>query len=175
MKEKRMSGTRRKTATLALLGLVFQGLLPAMAANPATLEGTVQIPCDPSMVGDVASVYMRALSGGAITTIPVDPETGAFRSPELTEGEYEVFAMGLDGLPLTPEPKKLVLVAGANQIVVSIRPPGCDEQAADPGKKAGKNRKGLEDWKMTLIYAGAITAIVLAVDTDAEEEPASPF
>lgn len=175
-----MSGTRRTTATLALLGLLIQGLLPAMAAEPATLEGTVQIPCDPSKVADIASVYLRARSGGAITTLPVDPETGAFRGTELTEGEYEVFTLGIDGLPMTPEPKPLALVAGPNQIVVSIEPPGCGEQAADPdgdpAKKAGKNKKGLEDWKITAIYAGVIGAIVLAVDTDTDEEPpASPF
>lgn len=174
-----MHRTSRSTAMLALIALVVPGLLPALATTTATIEGTVQIPCDPSMVGEVVSVQVRPVGGGSVTTIPVDPSSGTFRSPELTEGEYELLALGADGEPLTPEPKKLLLGAGVNQILVSLRPPGCVEQGADPAggrkKKFYKNKKGPKDWKLTLLYVGAITAIVLAVDNEAsDEESASP-
>ena len=174
-----MHRTPRSTAVAASIALLIHVALPALAATGATIEGTVQIPCDPSMVGEVVLVQVRAVSGGSLTTIPVDAETGTFRSPELTEGEYELLALGADGKPLTPEPKKLLLGAGVNEILVSLRPPGCGEQVTDSAggreKKFYKNKKGLKDWQLTLIYVGVVTGIVLAVDNEADdEESASP-
>lgn len=173
-----MHGTRRAAAALAVLAMVFQGLLPALAAESATVKGTVQIPCDPSMVAEVISIYVKPESGGSVTMIPVDPSTGEFLGTELVEGTYELLPLGADGQPLVPEPKQLVLAAGDNEIVVSIEPPGCGEQAADPAgeqdTKLPKTKKGLKDWQLSLIYVGVVIAIVLAVDTNADDEPVSP-
>lgn len=173
-----MHGTRRAAATLAVLAMVVQGLLPALAAEAATIKGTVQIPCDPSMVAEVVSVYVMPEAGGSVTMIPVDPSTGEFVSTDLVEGTYELLPLGADGQPLVPEAKELVLVAGANEIIVSIEPPGCGEQVADPAGEQGtqppKTKKGLKDWQLSLIYVGVVIAIVLAVDTDSDDDPVSP-
>jgi hypothetical protein len=154
----------RTTAVVTMIAVVFQCFLPALAATGPTLEGIVQIPCDPSRVSEVASVRMQPVSGETAATVAVDPSTGAFLSPELTEGEYELTAIGADGNPLAFEPTKVLLASGANKVVLSLEPPGCGE---NPDAK-----NGLKDWHLTLIYVGVVAAIILALDDD--ESPGSP-
>jgi hypothetical protein len=196
-----MSWIPRTFSVFVIIAVVVHCSLPAVAANGATIQGTVKTPCDPSRASDVVSVQIRRVPGGSAATAVVDSSTGAFRLSGLTEGEYELIAIGTDGEPLSPEPKKLVLVSGLNTIVLSMQPPGCGDQDADgdgvpdaldscpdtpPGEAVGTDgcpvqggkrpggKRGLKDWQVTLVYLGAIGAIVLALDAIDEEE-ASPF
>ena len=190
----------RMTAVVTMSVVVFHCSLPTLAATGATIEGTVKIPCDPSRVSEVASVQMRPLSGGSAATVAVDASTGTFLGSGLTEGEYELIAIGADGKPMSPEPKRLLLHNGSNMVVLSMQPPGCGEQDSDrdgvsdamdscpdspPGTAVGtdgcplqgKNKHGekrvLKDWHLTLIYFGVVGAVILAVNDD--DDPASPF
>jgi hypothetical protein len=166
----------RATAVATMIAMTFHGSLPALAST-ATLQGTVETPCDPSRVGDVVAVQMRPVSGGSVATAVVDPSTGKFVIADLTAGEYELLAIGADGQPLSPETKRLTLVDGPNPVVLSLQPPGCGEQVSDGdgGKKAGGGA-ALETWQLTLIYVGVVGAVILALDAlDDDEDPASPF
>lgn len=163
----------RTIAVVTVIALVFHGSLPTLAANGATIEGTVKILCDPARLSEVASVQIRPVSGGPATTIAVDSSTGAFLSPGLTEGEYELIVIGTDGNPMSPEPERFLLRGGVNTVVLSVQPPGCGEQDADPlqGEKKPGKKRSLKDWHLTLIYAGVVAAVVLAVSDD--EDPAT--
>jgi hypothetical protein len=189
----------RTTAVVTLIALVFHCSLSTLAATGATIEGTVQTPCDPSKVSEVGSVRIQPVSGGAATTVAVDPSTGKFLVSELTEGQYELIAIGADGEPLSPEPQKLLLREGSNKIILSMRPPGCVEQDSDgdgisdefdacpdspPGTEVGADgcplkgttepvkKKVLEDWKITLIYFGVVGVVAFALGDG--EDGASP-
>ncbi len=160
----------RTTAAVTMIALVLHGSLPALAATGATIEGTVQVPSDPSRVSEVASVRIRPVSGGAAATVTVDPSTGAFRGPGLTEGEYELVAIGTDGEPLSPEPKRLLLRNGLNRVALSMQPPG----SSDPqGAKKPRKKARLKNWHLTLIYVGVVAVIILALEDD-DEDRASP-
>lgn len=161
--------TSRTTAVATTIAVMVHCLLPAWAATEATIEGTLKMPCDPSRVSEVASVQVRPVSEGSPATVPVDPTTGEFRIPGLTEGEYDLVVIGSDGMPLSPEPERLVLRAGVNKVVFSLEPPGCGE--TEPTRE--KKKDGLEDWHLTLIYFGVVGAAVIALDND--EKRASPF
>lgn len=165
-----MIRSSRTISVLAAIALMLQLSLPAWAAPGATLEGTVKIPCDPSRLGDVASVMIRPVSGGAASTVVVDPATGGFSGSELSEGAYELVVVGVDGVPLSPEPTALSIVDGPNEVVLTLQPPGCGE----PGSESARG-KGLEDWQFTLIYVGAVGAIAALLNFDEDEAPASPF
>ena len=158
----------RMSAVVTMIAVVFHCSLPTLAAPEATIEGTVEVPCDPSRIGEVASVQIRPVSGGSTTTVAVDSSTGAFVSPGLAEGEYELIAIGADGKRLSPEPKRLSVHDGLNSVVLSMQPSGCGEQEKTPGAKGG-----LKQWQVTLIYLGVIGAVVFALNDD--EDPASPF
>lgn len=170
----------RTTALATTIAVLFQLAVPALAAN-ATLEGTVELPCDPARVGEVAVIQLRPASGGPGRTADVDSSTGKFVIPDLTEGEYTLFAIGVDGQSMSPEPKKLTLAAGSNQIVLSFEPPGCGERAEAQdieGKKKARGKSGLKDWHLTVMYFGVVTAIALVVyndDDDDDEDSASPM
>jgi hypothetical protein len=166
----------RTTAVATIVAVVFHGSLSTLAAPEATIKGTVEVPCDPSRVSEVAVVYIRPVSGGAVATVVVDSTTGKFHGAGFTEGEYEFIVIGTDGKPLSPEPTKLVLQEGLNAVVLSMQPPGCGEQEADPGQSATTPREkdGLKDWQLTLIYVGVVGGVILALSDD-DEEPASPF
>jgi hypothetical protein len=184
-----------------MIAVVFHCSLSTSAATGATIEGIVEIPCDPSRVSEVASVQIRPVSGGSATAVTVDSSTGKFVVPELTEGEYELIAIDADGKPLSPEPKRLLLSNGLNTVILSMQPPGCDERDSDrdgvsdamdscpnsppgtavgtdgcplQGKQNSGQKGGLKDWHLTLIYFGVVGAIVIALDDD-DEDPASPF
>jgi hypothetical protein len=173
----------RATALVTVIAMVAQLSVPALAANEVTVEGTVQIPCDPSLVSEVALIQLRPVSGGTGRTVPVDSSTGKFDIPDLTEGEYELIAIGVDGQPLSPEAKKLTLGAGSNQVVLSFDPPGCGEPVAEgdeapdaEGKKKPRRKSGLKDWHLTLMYFGVVTAAALILyDDDDDEDQASPM
>jgi hypothetical protein len=184
-----------------MIAVVFHCSLTTLAVEEATIEGTVQVPCDPSRVSDIALVQIWTVSGELAATVEVDSSTGMFRGAGLTEGEYEVIAIGADGEPLSPKPMSLLLRAGPNTVVLSMQPPGCGEQDSDfdgvpdamdscpsspPGtavgtdgcssegeRKPGK-KDGLKAWQLTLIYVGVVGVIILALYDD-DEERASPF
>jgi hypothetical protein len=189
------------TAVVTVVALALQCSLPTLAATGATIEGTVEIPCNPSRVSEVISVQIRSVSGESASTVAVDSPDGTFRISGLEEGEYELIAIGVDGKPLSPEPKRLLVSNGLNTVVLSMQPPGCGEQDSDrdgvpdsmdscpespPGTAVGDDgcpledqkkpggKRGLKDWQITLIYVGVVGLIVLAVGTD-DEEPASEF
>ena len=189
----------RTTAVLTMIAMVFHYSLPTLAAT-ATIEGTVEVPCDPSRVSEVAVVQIRPVSGGSAATVAVDSSTGTFLIEDLTEGEYELIAIDADGQPLSPEPKRLTLLEGSNPVLLSMQPPGCGEQDSDrdgvsdavdscpntppgtavgvdgcpsQGKKKPGGKGGLKDWHITLIYFGVVGAVIVALDDD--EDPASPF
>lgn len=155
------------TAVVAMIVLIFHGFVPTAAQTEATIEGVVETPCDPSRRTEIASVRIRPVSGGSATTVAVDPSTGAFRSSALTASEHELTAIGVDGKPLSVEPTRLPLSEGPNRVLLSLQPPECGEQEEGGGKT------GLKNWQLTLIYFGAIGAVILVVSDD--EEPASPF
>jgi hypothetical protein len=155
-----------------MVAVVFHCSLSTLAATEATVVGTVEVPCDPSRVSEVALVHIRPVSGEAVTTVTVDSSTGKFRSPGFTAGEYEFIVIGADGKPLSPEPTRLVLVDGLNSVVLSMQPPGCGEQGSGPAQ--GEKKDGLKAWHLTLIYVGVVGAIILALHDD-DEEQASPF
>jgi hypothetical protein len=190
----------RTTALVTATAVVFHCSLPALAQAEATIEGTVKIPCDPPRVREVTSVEIRPVSGGSATTVAVDSSTGTFRGSGLTEGEYELMAFDAEGLPLSREPKRLLLSAGTNTVVLSMEPPGCGDPDFDrdgvpdsrdacpttpPGMVVGADgclveesagSGGLKDWHLTLIYVGAVgVAVLLLNDDDDDEAPASPF
>jgi hypothetical protein len=165
-----MIRSSRATAILATIALVFQLSLPAWAAPGTTLEGTVQIPCDPSRLDEVASVLIRPVSGGADAIAAVDPATGEFSAADLTAGVYELVVIGTDGVPLSPEPTNLAIVEGPNQVALNLQPPGCGEQDAE-----SVQGKGLKDWHVALIYFGGLGALAALLTVDSEESPASPF
>ena len=167
-----MNWISRTTAVVTLVAVVFHGSLSTLAATGATIEGTVEVPCDPSRVSEVAFVLVQPVSGGSPLTVDVDPSTGKFHSPEWAEGEYELVAIGLDGLPLTPEPTRVGLQNGPNAVVLSLQPPGCDEPAE--GEKKPGEKGGLKAWQLTLIYVGVVGVAILALYND-DEEQASPF
>jgi hypothetical protein len=169
----------RTTAVATMIALAVHCCLPALATDGATIEGTVQTPCDPSKVGEVASVQIQPVDGGSATTVPVDPSNGSFALGSVTEGEYELIAIGVDGEPLSLEPMKFTVVGGLNKVFLTMRPPGCDEQEPDRGKqKPRKGKKdGLENWQITLIYFGVVGLVALALDDDDDdddEQQASP-
>jgi hypothetical protein len=198
-----MNRTPRIAATATMVALVLHGFVPGWASTGASIEGSVQIPCDPSRVAQVAVVQIRPVAGGAVTTLTVDSSTGEFATAEVPEGEYDVFAIGTDGQPLSREPKRLVLASGPNKVFLTFQPPGCGEPDSDydgvpdaadacpdsprgaevgtdgcptPGKKGSGRKSGLEDWQMSLIYFGVVGVIAVAVanDDDDDEDPASP-
>lgn len=171
-----MSSCRLRTnALVTALAVLLQGSIASFAADGATLEGRVEVPCDPSRVSEVAAVRIRPAEGGAPITVPVYGESGDFLGAGMSAGEYVLDAIDADGNALTPEPKRLVLQEGANQVVLSFEPPGCDETAGDakPGPPQGR-RGGFPEWKLSLIYVGAVGALALALD-DRGDEPISPF
>ncbi len=191
----------RTTAVVTMVAVVFHCSLSTLAVTEATIEGTVAVPCDPSRVSEIASVQIRPVSGEPAATVDVDSSTGKFHSAGLTEGEYEVIAIGADGKPLSPKPMSLLLRAGSNTVVLSMQPPGCGEPDSDldgvpdtvdscpdtpsgttvgtdgcpsqDGKKSGK-KDGLKDWHLTLIYVGVVGAIIFALDDDDRERQGSP-
>jgi hypothetical protein len=169
-----MYGNLRTTAAVTMIAMVLHCSLPALAATGVRLEGTVEIACDPSRVSDVTSVQIQPVSRGAAVTVAVDPLTGKFSSPELTEGEYELTAIGADGKPLSPEPKKLLLRNGLNEVVLSMQPPGCVAQGSDGEVQSGEKpgNKDVKNWHLTLIYLGVVGAVILLLSDD--EDPASP-
>jgi hypothetical protein len=193
-----MYGVSRTIAVMTTVAVVFSGSLPTLAAAEATIEGTVKVPCDPSRVSDIALVHLRPVAGGTTKTVLVDSSTGEFSESGLTEGEYEVVAIGGDGKPLSPEPMSLQLVAGTNTVVLSMQPPGCGEQDSDldgvpdaadacpdtPTGTAvgtdgcpstGGKKPGPKPWKLSLIYAGVVAGLILVLYDDDDEEQASPF
>ncbi|MBT8403563.1 MAG: hypothetical protein KJP18_06880 [Gemmatimonadetes bacterium] len=165
-----MIRSSRATAVLATIALVFQLSLPAWGAPGTTLEGTVRIPCDPSRLGEVASVLIRPASGGADVISAVDPATGGFSGADMTAGVYELVVIGTDGVPLSPEPTNLAIVEGPNEVVLNLQPPGCGEQGSESAQG-----KGLKDWHVALIYFGALGALAALLTVDSEEGSASPF
>ena len=194
-----MNWIPRSTAVLTIFAVIFHSSFLSLAANGATIEGVVKIPCDPSRVSDVAIVQIRPVVEGAVTSVAVDPSNGTFVGSGLAEGEYELFAIGTDGKPLSPEPQKLLLKDGPNTVILSMQPPGCGEQDSDfdgvadsldscpdsprgtavgtdgcalPGK--AKSGRPLKDWQVSLIYFGVVGGVILALDDD-DEEPATPF
>ena len=192
----------RTVSIVTVVALVFYCSFPALAVTETTIEGTVKIPCDPSRVSDVAAVQICAVSEGSIETVIVDPSTGAFRVSNLTEGEYKLVVIGIDGKPLSPEPMTSLIREGLNTIVLTMQPPGCGEPDSDldgvpdtvdacpdtpsgtavgadgcpspDGEQSGK-KAGPKDWHLTLIYVGVVAAVILALDDDDVERPASPF
>lgn len=166
-----MHRNSRMTTVVTLIAVAAYGLLPALAAGEVSVRGTVEIPCDPSRLGEVVSVSIRLVPDGTPVTVPVDPETGVFGAKRLTPGEYELFALDADGQPLSPEPLRLGLAEGVNAVKLELSPPGCEEQAQDEPLKKRRNKR-LEDWQITLIYFGAIGALAIALD---DEDSASPM
>jgi hypothetical protein len=186
----------RTIAVATVLAVVFYSSVPALAAPGATITGTVEIPCDPSRVSEVVSVQIRPVPDGPVVTAAVDAPSGRFLKSGLTEGEYDFMVIGADGDPLSPEPKRLQLREGWNEVILSMQPPGCGEQDLDrdgvpdsvdscptspPGTVVGKDgclvqgeQGGLKDWQLTLIYVGVVGAAILVLDLG-DEEPASPF
>lgn len=158
------------TALTTVIALVFYCSVPSLAAPGATLEGTVKTPCDPSRVSDVVALRVQPVSGGPVTTVVIDASTGAFASPELDPGEYEITSIGVDGAPLSAEPTRLTLVEGVNPIVLSLNPPGCGEPEAPATGKKGS----IKGWQASLIYLGVVAGAVVLLSND-DEEPASPF
>ena len=193
-----MHWASRTTAVVTMVAVVFQfSLSPLAATEEARIEGTVTVPCDPSRVSGIASLVIRPVSGEPPAIAEVDPSTGEFRIAGMTEGEYEVIAIGADGTPLSPNPMSLLLIAGLNTVVLSMQPPGCGGQDSDldgvpdtsdscpdspPGTAVGtdgcagegKKKDGLKAWQLTLIYVGVVGAVILALYND-DEEQASPF
>jgi hypothetical protein len=188
------------TAIATTIALLLHVSLPALASTETTLEGTIETPCDPARVADVAFLHIRPVAGGAPDTVPVDSSTGAFVVTGLTAGEYELVALGSDGRPVSTKTASVQIQEGANRVALSMEPPGCgqpdadgdgvpdaadacpdsppgtavgtDGCAAQGGTKTGGREGGLADWHITLIYFGVIGAIILALDDD--EGPASP-
>ena len=166
----------RSTAVLTMVAVVLHCSLPALAASEARIDGTVEVPCDPSRVAEVALVHIRPVSGDAVTTVLVDPTTGKFNAQGLTDGEYDFIVIGGDGEPLTPEPTRLVVHGGVNAVVLSMEPPGCGEQASEgvPAGTTPGEKKRLKDWQLSLIYVGVVGVLILAMQDDDDERPASP-
>ena len=185
------------TSVAVMLAVVLYSLAPVLAATAAAIEGTVTIRCDPSKIGEVASVQIWPVAGGATTTVPVDSTTGAFRVAEIAEGQYELVAMGVDGDPLSPEAKRFVLTTGLNKVFLSIRPPGCEEQDADgdgvadaadscpdtppgtavgtdgcptQGGKKARKRDPIPDWQVTLMYFGVVGVVAVVLDSDSDSD-----
>ena len=167
-----MNWISRTTAVATLVAVVIHGSLSPLAATGATIDGTVEVPCDPSRVSEVALVIVQPVSGGSPLTVDVDPSTGEFHSSEWKEGEYDLVAIGADGQPLTPDPTRVVLQNGRNAVVLSLQPPGCEKTAE--GEQQPGEKGGLKAWQLSLIYVGVVGAVILALYND-DEEQASPF
>jgi hypothetical protein len=171
-----MNRIARSIALVTAIAVTVPGFLSTLAAAGASLDGIVQIPCDPSRLSEVAAVRLQPVAGGSATTVVVDPATGKFVAEDLAEGEYKLVAVGLEGDPMGTG--SLSVTAGDNTIILTLEPPGCVasdaavEGAADTPAAGGK--AGLKDWQLTLIYVGAVGAVILALSDD-DEEPASPF
>jgi hypothetical protein len=160
-----------------MVAMVFHGSPALLAETEATIYGTVEIPCDPSRIREVALVYIRPVSGEGMTTVVVDPSTGEFRGSGFTAGEYEFVVIGEDGQPLVPEPTKLTVAEGMNSVILTMEPPGCGEEGTDPAAGEGQpgKKQGLKDWQLTLIYVGVVGAVIFALSQDDDDErPASP-
>jgi hypothetical protein len=192
----------RTVSVVTAVALVSYCSFPALALTETTIEGTVKIPCDPSRLSDVAAVQIWSVSEGSIETVIVDSSTGAFRSSNLTEGEYKLIVIGADGKPLSPEPMTSLVREGLNTIVLTMQPPGCGEPDSDldgvpdtvdscpdtssgtavgadgcpsqDGEKSGK-KDGPKGWHLTLIYIGVVAAVILVLDDDDGERPATAF
>jgi hypothetical protein len=170
----------RTIALLIVIVLVLPGLPTTRAETGATLEGFVRIPCDPSRLSEVVAVRVQPRSGDSATTLPVDPSTGRFVGQGLSEGEYELVALDSEGQPLNQKSTTLLLESGPNAVVLTLEPAGCGEPASQQGSGASGAgtsgaKRSLKDWQLTLIYFGVVGAVILALNYDEDEEPASPF
>lgn len=176
----------RKTAIVIMIAVGFQAPVSAMAATGATIEGTIEIPCDPSRVKEVASIRITPVSGGESVTVPADPSTGVFVAPGLSEGAYDLQALGTEGLSLSPGPTRVLARSGLNTLLVSMRPPGCGGLDTDRngvlnagagGSRQAGNTVGLKMWQNMLIVAGFLAVAVVAHENrdDADGVVVSPF
>jgi hypothetical protein len=170
-----MNRISRTIAVVAMVAVLFHGSVSTLAAE-TTIDGIVEVPCDPSRVSEVAFVLVRPVSGESVTTVIVDSSTGRFRESGFTPGDYDFVVIGMDGKPLVPEPTKLEVVEGLNAVVLTMQPPGCGEQGSvgAPGEEKPGEKKSLKDWQLSLIYVGVVGAIILALYDDDDEPASSP-